>query len=72
MYQKTNSSRTKNNFLKSYSCKPINHDLHGPTVLYTLAKDAVFQPKICPQSNGLDIPFQHKVTLQPNELKKST
>jgi hypothetical protein len=42
-----------------------------PIVLYQLSSTAAYLPKICPESNGLDIPLQEKQHFQPNELKIS-
>jgi len=48
---------------------PIS-DSPQPIVSYNLHPEAKFKPKICEESNGIDLPFQESVTLQPNELKK--
>jgi hypothetical protein len=41
-----------------------------PTVRYQLSRTAEYLPKICPESNGLDIPLQETLYFQPHELKK--
>jgi dUTPase len=42
-----------------------------PFVFYKLNDDTIYEPKICNDSNGLDIPFQNKIILKPYELQKS-
>jgi dUTPase len=46
----------------------ISHE--KPTVRYQLSRTAEYLPKICPESNGLDIPLQETQYFQSNELKK--
>jgi hypothetical protein len=41
-----------------------------PTVFYSLDADAIYKPKICPESNGLDLPLQSDIHFEANDLKK--
>jgi dUTPase len=41
-----------------------------PVVLFDIHPTAKFLPKICENSNGLDIPLQETLLLQPTELSK--
>jgi dUTPase len=48
----------------------INSEPNGPLVFYNLHPDSTLLPKICENSNGLDLPLQHDVYMEPHELKK--
>jgi len=41
-----------------------------PVIYYSMHSSAKFRPKICDQSNGIDLPFQEEIILRPNELRK--
>lgn len=41
-----------------------------PIVFYRLHARSQYLPKICPDSNGLDLPFQEDVILQPHQVLK--
>ena len=42
----------------------------NPPVYFTLIKNAKYLPKVCAESNGIDLPLQSTVTFQPKENKK--
>ena len=41
-----------------------------PPIKYTLTESATYQPKICALSNGIDLPLQADVTIEPLQTKK--
>jgi dUTPase len=47
------------------------HDNNPPLVYFDIKPTAKFIPQICEKSNGLDIPLQEPLTLQPGELIKT-
>jgi dUTPase len=56
--------------ISANNIQPITEDSTSPTVLFKIDESATYLPNICSQSNGLDIPLQETVKLQPFELKK--
>jgi dUTPase len=42
----------------------------SPEVLYKMDSTATYKPKICPHSNGFDLPFQNDIELEPGEIFK--
>ena len=63
------------NFVKSIHSQETASNFNtstqeNPTVKYKIHDSAQFFPKICENSNGLDIPLQEDVHLKPHELKK--
>jgi dUTPase len=42
----------------------------NPKIRYSLNPESKYLPKICDQSNGIDVPLQEEITLQPNEIRK--
>ena len=42
----------------------------NPKIRYSLNPESKYLPKICDQSNGIDVPLQEEIILQPNEIKK--
>ena len=61
--QNKTDEKLKNYFIQSKS-------IENPTILFQLAPDAIFKPKIEPGSNGWDLPLQEDVILYPFECKK--
>ncbi|RPH76321.1 MAG: hypothetical protein EHM77_09320, partial [Planctomycetaceae bacterium] len=47
-----------------------NQNSAPPLVLYHLQDSAQYMPRVCENSNGLDIPLQETVHFKPYELKK--
>ena len=41
-----------------------------PVILYCLLPNAKYLPKVCPDSNGIDVPFQRTIELKAKEIKK--
>ena len=63
----------KQNYIESvqiFSTNSLPVNKSQPTVYFRLHPDSVYKPKICEDSNGLDLPFQEDVFLAPHELKK--
>ena len=61
----------KSNFINTCYVNKFNiQNSDHPTVYYKMSLQAKFKPKICENSNGLDLPIQETITLQPYELKK--
>ncbi len=58
----TESQQSENKAFTIFSSTPL--------VRYQLAPDAEYLPKICPDSNNLQIPHQETIHFQPHELKK--
>ena len=59
----------KQNFINTCFVNNNVQTSDHPTVYYKMSLQAKFKPKICENSNGLDLPIQESVTLQPYELK---
>ena len=63
------------NFIKSTNATNIFHYNRTiqskPTVYFDMHPNAKFLPKLCPESNGFDLPLQETHTFQPYELKKN-
>jgi dUTPase len=44
--------------------------MNSPLVLYQLTSGAKYKPKLCDNSNGLDLPFHEDIHLEPNQILK--
>ena len=64
----TSENLTSITALENSSKNPYSEN--RPTVFYRLKPEAIFKPKLCDLSNGLDLPFQSDIHLQPFETKK--
>ena len=53
---------------RNWQTKRIDSDI--PPIKYTLTESATYQPKICALSNGIDLPLQADVTIEPLQTKK--
>jgi dUTPase len=59
----------KINFMEAIQKKEIQKEAN-PMVYYSLHPTATKLPKICADSNGLDIPLQETIKFEPYEIKK--
>jgi len=63
-------SSIKDDFVTNLNSSKLIATSNKPTIFFKLAEKATFLPKLCENSNGLDLPFQEEINLEPHELRK--